>query len=32
MLAVYAKTEQADISDGEISAFLREADRLLSRD
>ncbi len=32
MLSVYAKTEQENISDGEIAELLQEADRLLSKD
>lgn len=32
MLSVYAKTEQTDISDGEIAQLLQEADRLLASD
>jgi len=32
LLSVYAKTEQPDISDGEIVQLLREADRLISGD
>ncbi len=32
MLSVYAKTEQANISDSEITELLKDVDRQLSRD